>query len=52
MEEKRKIYHVVCFDPLTSAVFILDEIECMINEMFEAGRRYIGIWGRQKIMRC
>ncbi len=41
-KDKRKIYHAVCYDPLTSAVLTLDEIECMVNEMFEAGRNLIG----------
>lgn len=40
-KDKQKIYHAVCFDPLTSAVLTLDEIESMVNEMFEASRGWI-----------
>lgn len=39
--DRRKIYHACLFDPLTSAVLSMDEIEKMVNEMFEANKEYI-----------
>jgi len=39
--DKRKIYHAIAFDPLTSAVLSLREIEAMVNEMFEANKDYL-----------
>jgi len=36
-----KIFHAVCYDPLTSAVLSLAEIRDMVNEMFEANRDYL-----------
>jgi len=36
-----KIYHAVCFDPLTSAVLSLSEIKEMVNEMFAANKPYL-----------
>ncbi len=38
---KRKIFHAICFDPLTSAVLSLDEIKQMVDEMFEANKEYL-----------
>ncbi|MFO7612985.1 MAG: alpha-galactosidase [Clostridia bacterium] len=38
---KRKIFHAICFDPLTSAVLSLDEIKQMTDEMFEANKDYL-----------
>ena len=35
-KSKRKIYHAICYDPLTSAVLSLSEIWDMVEEMFEA----------------
>jgi len=40
--DKRKIYHAVLFDPLTSAVLSMQEIQDMVDEMFEASREYLG----------
>ncbi len=40
--DKRKIYHAVLFDPLTSAVLCPAEIQSMVDEMFEAGKAYLG----------
>lgn len=40
--DKRKIFHAVLFDPLTSAVLSMAETKAMVDEMFEAGRDYLG----------
>lgn len=39
--DKRKIFHAICFDPLTSAVLSLNEIQKMTDEMFEANKEYL-----------
>ena len=39
--DPRKIFHAICFDPLTSAVLSLNEIKSMADEMFEANREYL-----------
>ena len=39
--DKRMIYHAVAFDPLTSAVLSLSEIQDMVDEMFEANKDYL-----------
>jgi alpha-galactosidase len=39
--DPRKIFHSICFDPLTSAVLSLDEIKQMVNDMFEANRNWL-----------
>ncbi|GIO61432.1 hypothetical protein J43TS9_30060 [Paenibacillus cineris] len=39
--DPRKVFHAVCFDPLTSAVLSLAEIKSMVDEMFEANREYL-----------
>lgn len=39
--DPRKVFHAVCFDPLTSAVLSLSEIKQMVDEMFEANREYL-----------
>ena len=39
--DKRKVFHAICFDPLTSAVLSLEEIKHMVDEMFEANREYL-----------
>lgn len=36
-----KVFHAVCYDPLTSAVLSLAEIRDMVNEMFEANKDYL-----------
>jgi len=36
-----KVFHAVCYDPLTSAVLSLAEIRDMVNEMFEANKEYL-----------
>ena len=39
--DRRKVFHAVCYDPLTSAVLTLDEIQQMVDEMFEANKDYL-----------
>ncbi len=39
--DKRKIFHAILVDPLTSAVLSMDEIQQMVDEMFEANRDYL-----------
>ncbi|MDI9483251.1 MAG: alpha-galactosidase [Bacillota bacterium] len=39
--DPRKVFHAICFDPLTSAVLSLDEIKSMVDEMFNANRDYL-----------
>lgn len=39
--DPRKVFHAVCFDPLTSAVLSLGEIKAMVDEMFEANRVWL-----------
>jgi alpha-galactosidase len=39
--DKRKVFHAVCMDPLTSAVLSLDEIRRMVDEMFAANEDWL-----------
>jgi alpha-galactosidase len=39
--DPRKVFHAVCFDPLTSAVLSLAEIKQMVDEMFEANMEWL-----------
>ncbi|NLG88015.1 MAG: alpha-galactosidase [Clostridiaceae bacterium] len=39
--DPRKVFHAICFDPLTSAVLSLAEIKSMVDEMFNANRDYL-----------
>ncbi|GGH73739.1 alpha-galactosidase [Pullulanibacillus pueri] len=39
--DPRKIFHAICFDPLTSAVLSLEEIKNMVDEMFAANREWL-----------
>ena len=39
--DPRKVFHAICFDPLTSAVLCLDEIKNMVDEMMEANKEYL-----------
>lgn len=39
--DPRKIFHAVCFDPLTAAVLSLAEIKRMVDEMFAANREWL-----------
>ncbi|QHW31407.1 alpha-galactosidase [Paenibacillus rhizovicinus] len=39
--DKRKIFQAIAFDPLTSAVLSLQEIQEMVDELFEANRGWL-----------
>lgn len=39
--DPRKIFHAVCFDPLTSAVLSLAEIKAMVDEMFQVNKDWL-----------
>lgn len=39
--DPRKVFHAVCFDPLTSAVLSLAEIKQMTDEMLEKNREWL-----------
>jgi alpha-galactosidase len=39
--DPRKVYYAICYDPLTSAVLSLDEIQQMVDEMFEASKQWL-----------
>ncbi|MDD6274160.1 MAG: alpha-galactosidase [Clostridiaceae bacterium] len=39
---RRKIYHAVAFDPLTSSVLSLSEIQNMVDDMFAANEDFLG----------
>lgn len=39
--DPRKVFHAICFDPLTSAVLSLAEIKQMVDEMFEANKKWL-----------
>ncbi len=39
--DKRKVFHAIAMDPLTSAVLSLEEIQNMVDEMFEANRDWL-----------
>lgn len=39
--DPRKIFHAICYDPLTSAVLSLAEIKSMVDEMFKAGEKWL-----------
>ena len=39
--DMRKIFHAILVDPLTSAVLSMDEIQEMVDEMFEANKDYL-----------
>jgi alpha-galactosidase len=38
--DREKVFHSICFDPLTAAVCSLAEIRSMVDEMFEANGDY------------
>lgn len=40
--DRRKIFHAILFDPLSSAVCSMAEIKSMVDEMFAAGESYLG----------
>ena len=39
--DPRKVFHAVCFDPLTSAVLSLDEIKQMVDEMMLQNKAWL-----------
>jgi alpha-galactosidase len=39
--DRRKIFHAICMDPLTSAVLSLEEIKKMTDEMFQKNKDYL-----------
>jgi len=39
--DPRKVFHAVCYDPLTSAVLSLEEIRKMVDEMFQANKELL-----------
>jgi alpha-galactosidase len=39
--DAKKVFHSICYDPLTSAVLSLAEIKSMVDEMFEANRDWL-----------
>lgn len=39
--DPRMIYHAICFDPLTSAVLSLAEIQEMVDRMFAANKDWL-----------
>lgn len=39
--DPRKVFHAICFDPLTSAVLSLAEIKSMVDEMFQVNREWL-----------
>ncbi len=41
-KDKRKAFHAVCMDPLTSAVCSLEEIRQMTDELFDINRDFLG----------
>ena len=43
--DKRKVFHAICMDPLTSAVLSLAEIKDMVDEMFEFNKDFLPNFG-------
>ena len=39
--DPRAIFHAVCMDPLTSSILSLDEIQKMVDEMFEINKEWL-----------
>ena len=39
--DPRKIFHAICYDPLTSAVLSLAEIKTMVDEMFKVNEKWL-----------
>ncbi|MDF2962912.1 MAG: alpha-mannosidase [Paenibacillus sp.] len=39
--DPRKIFHAICYDPLTSAVLSLAEIKAMVDQMFAANKDWL-----------
>jgi len=47
--DPRKVFHAICFDPLTSAVLSLEEIKSMVNEMFEKNKDWLPQFKHYKV---
>ena len=47
--DPRKVFHAVLFDPLTSAVLSMEETRNMVNEMFQANKKYLGHFKSLKV---
>jgi alpha-galactosidase len=45
----RLVYQAICFDPLTSAVLSLAEIEKMVNQMLKQNKPYLPQFKRFKV---
>ena len=43
-KDKRKAFHAVCMDPLTSAVCSLAEIRQMCDDLFAVNEEYLQGW--------
>ena len=41
-KDKRKVFHALCMDPLTSAVCSLAEIDEMCKALFDKNRDFLG----------
>ena len=39
--DPRKVFHSICFDPLTSAVLSLNEIKMMVDEMLQTNKNWL-----------
>lgn len=39
--DPRKVFHAICYDPLTSSVLSLEEIKNMVDEMFEKNKDWL-----------
>jgi alpha-galactosidase len=39
--DPRKVFHAICFDPLTSSVLSLNEIKAMVDEMLQANKNWL-----------
>lgn len=39
--DREKVFHAICYDPLTSSVLSLAEIRSMVDEMFEINRDWL-----------
>lgn len=44
--DRRKVFHAICMDPLTSAVLSLDEIKSMVDDMFAANKDWLPLFQR------
>jgi alpha-galactosidase len=47
--DPRKVFHAICFDPLTSAVLSLSEIKEMVEMMFNMNRDFLPQFKRVKL---